>query len=284
MKKIILCSLTLGAWFSNAQILNPSFEAVTNNKPDDWNLTSYSSYFIRDTASPYAGNRAAYIKAFGAQSYSVQGAVLGVFSHTAPSRPVFLEGWYKCNLQPNDSLVFSPYAYQTTVFSPNAQAYAFTTTSTAVYKQFTAPFNYSANFGNTAGTIFVSIYLSGPSTDAQGVFIPQAGTWAIIDELRLAYPVFPGIAENEVSAGIEKIYPKPSSGYTFIIYNLTETSACSLQLFDVTGKEVLSVFEKEQQSPGRYKAEVDLSMLSQGIYFAKLTVGENVHVSKLVKE
>jgi hypothetical protein len=284
MKKIILFGLMFCAWFSNAQILNPSFEAVTSNKPDDWNLTSYSSYFIRDTASPYAGNRAAYIKAFGAQSYSVQGAVLGVFSHTVPTRPVFLEGWYKCNLQPGDSLVFSPYAYQSTVFSTNAQAYAFTTTSTAVYKQFTAPFNYSAGFGNSVGTLFVSIYLSGPSTDAQGVFIPQAGTWAIIDELRLAYPVFPGIAENEANTGIEKIYPTPSSGYSHIIYKLTSEAACSLKLFDVTGKEVLSVFEKEQQSPGRYKAEVDLSRLSQGVYFAKLSVGEAVHVSKLVKE
>jgi hypothetical protein len=284
MKKFILFGLVLSALCSNAQLVNEGFEAVTNNKPDSWNLTSYASYFIKDTASPYAGNRAAYIKAFGAQSYSVQGAVLGVFSHTVPARPAQLEGWYKCNLQPGDSLVFSPYAYQTTVFSSNTQAYAFTTTSTAVYKQFTAPFNYPSNFGNAVGTLFVSIYLSGPSTDAQGVFIPQAGTWAILDELRLAYPLSVGMTENERIAGIEKIYPKPSSGYTSIIYNLIETSECSLKLFDVTGKEVLSVFEKEQQSPGRYKAEVDLSRLSQGIYFAKLSVGGAVHVSKLVKE
>src|SRR6218665_1544807 len=201
MKKIILFGLMLSAFCSNAQLVNEGFEAVTNNKPDDWNLGFYSTYFIRDTASPYAGNKAAYIKAFGAQSYSVQGAVLGVFSHTLPARPAFLEGWYKCNLQPGDSLVFSPYAYQTTVNSPNVQAYAFTTTSTAVYKQFTAPFNYGPNFGNSAGTIFVSIYLSGPSTDAESVFIPQAGTWAIIDELRLAYPIALGIAQEETGTG-----------------------------------------------------------------------------------
>lgn len=285
MKKIILLTtLLFSAWCSDAQLLNPGFETVTGSKPDDWNLGFYSTYFIRDTTDANSGSKAAYIRAFGAQSYSVQGAVLGLFTHTVPARPDALQGWYKCNLQPGDSLVFSPYVYQSNVSSASAQAYSFTTVSSNVYKQFTAPYNYAAFPSSTVGTLFVSIYLSGPSVDAEGVVIPQAGTWAIIDDLTLAYPVATGMVEHEMAAGIEKIYPKPAAGQSHIIYNLQSPAFCSLKLVDVTGKEVMTVFENEQQSPGRYKAEVDLSSLNPGIYFVKLNSGGATYVSRLLKE
>lgn len=286
MRKIILLiSLIFSAGYGSAQLLNPDFESVTSGKPNDWNLGFYSTYFIKDTNDAHNSIHAAHIRAFGAQSYSVQGAVLGLFSFTAqPTRPAALQGWYKCNLQPGDSLVFSPYVYQSTVSSPAVQAYSFTTSSSTIFKQFTAPFNYGAFPTNTIGTLFVSIYLSGPTQDAENYFIPQAGTWAIIDDLIMAYPIAVGVAENEISSGIEKIYPKPSAGTSFVVYNLQSESVCSMKLFDITGKEAMTVFEGEHQSPGRYKAVADLSNLSPGVYFVKLSAGEATYVSKLVKE
>lgn len=285
MKKIILLSLVLNVCVMNAQILNPSFESVTNTKPDDWNTTAsgYGTYFIRDTSDAHAGNHAAYLKAFGAQSYSIQGAALGTF--TINSRPVALTGWYKCNIQPNDSLVFYVNVYQTAAFGGlAANAYTYATTSTAVYKQFTSTINYTGfPLGNPQST-YIGIYFSGSNVDAEGVAIPQTGTWAIVDDLQFTQPIVTAIKEISGNLNIEEVYPQPASGMTYLVYTLQEPANCNLKVFDVTGKEVKSVFNGEKQSPGRYKAEIDLSGLSSGVYFTRLTAGSEVRVSKIVRQ
>ncbi len=282
MKKIILLPLLLCGFFAQAQILNAGFESVTANKPDNYNLGFYSTYYIKDTNDAYAGTKAAFIKGFGAQSYSVQGAVLGLFSTSG--QPAALNGWYKCGIVTGDSLVFSPYVYQTTVTSPKAQGYTFETLSTAVYKQFSSPINY-ANFpGSSVDTVFISIYLSGVNVDAENINIPQTGTWAMIDDISLGVLIGTGVNEEKGIADMEKVYPQPATSQAYIVYTISGSAACTLKLFDVTGKEVKTIFTDEKQTPGRYKAELNIENLSAGIYFAKLSAGNQTRVAKLVKQ
>ncbi|MES2680597.1 MAG: T9SS type A sorting domain-containing protein [Bacteroidota bacterium] len=288
MKKIILLSLGLNALFMQAQIVNPSFESVTNGKPDDWNTVAngYNTYFIRDTSDAKAGIHAAYIKGFGAQSYSIQGAALGTF--TMNSRPVALTGWYKCNIVPNDSLVFYSNVHQTSVLTGSvANSYTYSTISSSVYKQFTGTYNYSAfpAVGN-GGSAYVGIYFSGTNVDGQGVTIPQTGTWAIIDDLQFVAPTttFVAINENALNVNVEQLYPQPASDAAFLVYTLGENSISNLHIMDITGKEVKTIFLNEKQTPGRYKAEVDLTNLSPGVYFTRLRVGNEVRVSKIIKQ
>lgn len=284
MKKILLSALAIVCMQLQAQILNPGFESVTANKPDNYNTTfyNYSSYQIRDTSASHTGSHAAYIRGLSAASYSVQGAVLGVFSTTG--LPSSLQGWYKCNIVAGDSLVFNPYVYQTTTSSPFAIAYTYTTGSTNVYKQFTAPFNYAVFPITSADTVFVSIYLSGPNLDAEGVRIPQTGTWAIIDDLQMGPDIATGISENKIIEGIENVYPQPSTNMAYMIYNLTETSVCELKLMDVTGKEVKTIFNADKQTPGKYKAEIPVYDLPQGVYIAQLKVNGEIRTAKIIKE
>ena len=108
MKKLFTL-LALLPFAISSQILNPSFETVTSNKPNNYNIGFYNSYQIRDTSASHTGSHAAYIRGLSAQSYSVQGAVLGLFAMSG--KPATLNGWYKCNVQPNDSLVFMAYVY-----------------------------------------------------------------------------------------------------------------------------------------------------------------------------
>jgi len=287
MKKILLLVFAFITIQSQGQILNPGFEAVTANKPDDYNLSPYTSYYIRDTAAPNTGLKAAVIRGFSAQSYSVQGAVLGVFSVTTTSLPQALWGWYKCNLQAGDSLVFNPYVFQSNVFSPSAFGYSFTTVSSAVYKQFSSPINYTASAfpGTTVGTVYTGIYLSGPNMDAQNVFIPQTGTYAIIDDLYLGSNPVTSIKNNNPENDIiMSVYPQPASNIAFLIYNLTETSICELKLLDITGKEIKTIFYEDKQTPGNYKAEIPVYDLAQGIYFAQLKVNGQTRTTKVVKE
>ena len=289
MKKNILFYFLVGTFFSQAQILNPGFESVTSGKPDNWNTNFYSSYYIKDTSAAHTGSHAAYIKGFGGQSYAVQGAVLGTFPTTVTGRPIALTGWYKCGLQAGDSLVFNPYVYHTTINSPYLPAYAYTTTSTAVYKQFSAAFNYPAIYYDTLATLFVSVYLSGLSKDSANFFIPKTGTWAIIDDLSFTYPadttVVTGIKNLTATAQVESIYPQPATETAFVIYSLSHNAVCSLELMDITGKSVQTVLLNEKQTPGRYKAEINLTNLSSGMYLVKLKTGAGeTHVSKLIKQ
>ncbi|MDP3557692.1 MAG: T9SS type A sorting domain-containing protein [Bacteroidota bacterium] len=288
MKKILFLVIIFASLSSTSQILNPSFELVTANKPDSYNLAPYTTYYIKDTTVPNTGLKAALIKGFSSQSYSVQGAVLGVFSVTTTSLPQALWGWYKCNIQTGDSLVFNPYVYQSTVFSAAALGYSYTTVSSAIYKQFSAPINYTATAfpGTTVGTVYTGIYLSGINVDAQSVFIPQTGTWAIIDDLSLgSNPVVTSLSDNSVeNSAIESVFPQPANNTAFMVYSLYETSICELNLFDYTGKHIKTIFSADKQTEGKYKAEIPVYDLAAGIYFAQLKVNGEIRSAKIMKQ
>lgn len=291
MKKIILFCLSIFGLISQAQILNPSFETVTANKPDDWNTAAnnYATYYIKDTSDAKTGNHAAYIKGFSDTTYAVQGAVLGTFTMNA--RPLTLTGWYKCNIVPGDSLIFYTNVYQSTAFTGAvANGYTYTQSSSVAYKQFTNTINYSNFPAGSGGSAYIGIYFSGINVDNQGVAIPQTGTWAIIDDLAFTFSTTPtntntvGMYENSSNVNIEQLYPQPSTNVSFLIYTLNESAQIDLNVFDVTGKLVKTVFTNEKQTPGRYKAEIDLSNLEPGIYFSRLVVGSEVKTSKIIKQ
>lgn len=285
MKKILFLALVITCIQMQAQILNPGFESVTGNKPNNWNTTlyNYNTYQIRDTSNAHSGARAAYIRGLSGASYSVQGAVLGVFATSG--LPSSVQGWYKCNIMAGDSLVFNPYLYQTTTSSPYALAYTYTTSSTAVFKQFTASFNFTTFPITSADTVYVSAYLSGVNVDAQGVHIPQTGTWAIIDDITLGPDIATMIKEQEIiSEGIEKVYPKPSANMVYMVYNLKEMAICELKLVDVAGKEIKTIFYEDKQTLGKYKAEIPVYDIAPGVYFAQLKINGEVRTAKIIKE
>ncbi len=290
MKKLTLLSIMLSGSFLHSQILNPSFESVTANKPDNWNTAAnfYNTYYIRDTSDAKAGLRGAYIKGFSAQSYSVQGAALGTF--TMNTRPIALTGWYKSNIVAGDSLVFYVNLYQSSVYSGSvANGFANTLSSTQTYKQFTATINYASFPPGNAGSTYIGIYFSGSNVDAQGYTIPQTGTWAIIDDLAFTYPppptnTFVAIPEINGKVDVEMIYPQPATDVICFIYSLHETATVDLQLIDITGKSVKTTINNEKQSGGRYKSTIDLSDLAPGVYFAKLKAGNETKVSKIIKQ
>jgi hypothetical protein len=190
-------------------------------------------------------------------------------------------------LQAGDSLVFNPYVYQSTVFSAAALGYSFTTTSSAVYKQFSAPINYTATAfpGTTVGTVYTGIYLSGTNVDAQNVFIPQTGTYAIIDDLYLGSNPVTSIKNNSSEGDIiMSVYPQPANTAAFMIYTLTKTSIVELKLFDFTGRLVKTIFTEDKQTEGNYKAEIPVYDLAQGVYIAQLKVNGEIRTAKIVKQ
>lgn len=76
-------------------------------------------------------------------------------------------------------------------------------------------------------------------------------------------------------------YPNPFNPVTQITYTVKEVGFIKLKVFDVLGKDVTTLVNKEQ-SAGIYKVEFNGSDLATGIYFYQLNVGNFVETKKMI--
>jgi hypothetical protein len=74
-------------------------------------------------------------------------------------------------------------------------------------------------------------------------------------------------------------YPNPFNPSTTINYRLPKDGFVNLKIYNVLGKEIITLVNKEQKA-GEYTAHFDASGLSSGIYFYELRVGGNFHEAK----
>lgn len=86
----------------------------------------------------------------------------------------------------------------------------------------------------------------------------------------------PGITEIPAIFKLEQNYPNPFNPQTTIRFSVIKQSDVSLVLYDVTGKELLKVYDNELLAQGNYKLMLDFSRraLSSGTYFYTLTVND----------
>ena len=85
---------------------------------------------------------------------------------------------------------------------------------------------------------------------------------------------------------LEQNYPNPFNPSTTIKYNLPsnekrETTNVKLIVYDVLGKEIITLVNK-QQKPGNYKVEFDATELTSGIYFYRMRAGEFAQTKKML--
>lgn len=85
-----------------------------------------------------------------------------------------------------------------------------------------------------------------------------------------------GIKENAAGTAIS-VYPNPSSA-EFILQTASDLNGASAIVTDVSGKEVLRDIVTDQ------KLVIDLSKVSNGVYFLKISNGGSVNNVKLVKQ
>jgi uncharacterized repeat protein (TIGR03806 family) len=76
-------------------------------------------------------------------------------------------------------------------------------------------------------------------------------------------------------------YPNPFNATTTISYQLPIISQVELIVYDIQGREVITLYEGKQQA-GRYSARWNAENLSSGIYFYKLQTENFIQVKKLV--
>ena len=76
-------------------------------------------------------------------------------------------------------------------------------------------------------------------------------------------------------------YPNPFNPSTRINFTITQRSLVTLKIYNVLGKEVSTLINSEKEA-GTYNVNFNAGQLSTGIYFYKLTAGNNSLVKKMI--
>ena len=76
-------------------------------------------------------------------------------------------------------------------------------------------------------------------------------------------------------------YPNPFNPSTNISYNIAKETNVKLEVFDILGRHVQTLVDK-QQSPGKYNIEFNAGILTSGVYIYRLQAGTYSSIKKLV--
>ncbi|MCH7965251.1 MAG: T9SS type A sorting domain-containing protein [Bacteroidetes bacterium] len=96
---------------------------------------------------------------------------------------------------------------------------------------------------------------------------------------------YSNIVEIDVTQPIEyslsQNYPNPFNPSTTISYSISKDGLVTLKVYDILGKEVLTLIN-EVQSAGTKNITFDASELSSGVYYYQLVSGEFTSIKKLI--
>ncbi len=65
-------------------------------------------------------------------------------------------------------------------------------------------------------------------------------------------------------------YPNPFNPVTNISFEIPEFSKAHLAIFDLTGREIITLIDNANMNSGRYHYKLDASELPSGMYFYRL--------------
>lgn len=78
-------------------------------------------------------------------------------------------------------------------------------------------------------------------------------------------------------------FPNPFNDQVTVRYQIDKEKEVSLTIFDITGKAIHQVLNKEIQSEGTHDQKIVTTDLNPGVYFYQLTVGEHTVTKRIVK-
>jgi hypothetical protein len=122
-----------------------------------------------------------------------------------------------------------------------------------------------------------------PSVSADtALAVAQASLKAAIDGLvRSASGVAASGGSTAARFALSQNYPNPFNPSTLIGYSIPSAGRVSLNVYDVLGREVATLFEGFRQ-PGSYTVRFDGTGLPSGVYLYRLQSGGMVETRKLV--
>jgi Secretion system C-terminal sorting domain len=77
------------------------------------------------------------------------------------------------------------------------------------------------------------------------------------------------------------IFPNPAYTNTTLSYRLTQSNNINISLYDLSGKKILELINRKEKS-GKHELRLDVSNLTNGVYYIVLRNKDNVQIQKLV--
>jgi hypothetical protein len=231
---------------------------ITNLDPN----TTYKLMISVDLASKYPTNAA------GAGGAPGEGVELKVGASVIEPKKIVHAGFFRMNINKDQT-------------APGADMYAIgnvgVTDTTTVYT--------IINRNNSAGSFTITADSNGELWVCIGTDSGyEATTTLYYYKITLTFNPTTGIDSNKnipTEYLLYQNYPNPFNPTTRINYSLPENCYVSLKVYDVLGKEIATLVEKEQ-TQGYYTINFDGSNFPSGIYFYRLTAGKFLGTKKLI--
>jgi hypothetical protein len=152
-----------------------------------------------------------------------------------------------------------------------------------------APVNLIANntYLAVVGSFGTGLKISNAGTsDPQTSFFLDMldGTWYYqtgTPYVRMNFDPSGSIEENAVQS--VQVYPNPTTNETKISYDLINASEVTVQITDLSGKEVFAFVAGQQQS-GSHEINLDMAAYNSGVYYVTLTTADQTVTKKVIKK
>jgi PKD repeat protein len=108
-------------------------------------------------------------------------------------------------------------------------------------------------------------------------FTSDGGNNIYIDDINISAPT--GVSSPEAGVQHFDVYPNPAPENSTVAFSLEQQQEINLQLVDMTGREVLSVY-KGNLSAGQHNLPLNTESLGAGVYFVRLVTEEGRAVTQ----
>lgn len=98
----------------------------------------------------------------------------------------------------------------------------------------------------------------------------------------VACPISPPLSTDEIKLLKASVYPNPTNGIVNVSYNLENPSKITLKLTNIQGQTIQE--STTDKLGGSHMDSIDLSSLSNGMYFIVISTTKDTYTSKVIKE
>ncbi len=106
--------------------------------------------------------------------------------------------------------------------------------------------------------------------------------WSEVATFEMAAPVSTEEFDSIQQFELLQNYPNPFNPSTNIQFSLPEAHNIKLEIFDVSGRKVATLFNGERLGAGSHTTTFRADNLSSGVYFYRLEAGTNIQIKKML--
>lgn len=292
MKPIFLFSLILFVTSSEAQIYNNGFENWTNmgnyEIPDQWGTANVATSHLNvyTVTKWYPGSPGNWFMKITSKMYGMNVMNgIAVYGELDPTNLQPISG-YPYTLRPDRFT--GQWQHMIWGVSQGSVCATLTKWNSANNKRDTIAIAYKELLDMAMQWEAFSVdfnYLSSSDPDSCMIVlkssgdVPELNDYLWVDDLQ--FEDFVGTNEHSNKNNI-KVYPVPSSDMINIELLIDNSGTTSIEIIDLTGK---ILFSKEVNcNSGNEKFSLNINAYDAGIYFIKMSGGDNVYVRKIIKQ